>query len=139
MATKKQQTTEFKTWDQYVSESAGEPFKIPISEDETLVIDSPSGAGLMEFTEGSHSYDAKRMLAGLVGDKFDDVMELLSRPGSHKAMDNLIYDMMMHFDIAEEVEMVGKGGGKRKEKDPRKIRKLLNQGWRMAGEAPART
>ena len=54
-------------------------------------------------------------------------------------MDNLIYDMMIHFDLAEEVDLVGPGGGTISEKDPRKIRKLLNQGYRPAGEARSRT
>ena len=44
----------------------------------------------------------------------------------------------MHFDLAEEVELVGPGGGTITEKDPRKIKALINRGYRPAGEARAR-
>lgn len=131
--------SEFKTWNDYVDESKSEPFEIPVSKDRTIVIGSPSGAGIIQFSNAARVGDAEAMLAGIVGDKITELMELLSTPGSHKAMDNLIYDMMLHFDLAEEVELVGPGGGKRVEKDPRKIRQLLNTGFRPVGEASART
>lgn len=130
---------DFKTWDQYMEEAQGEPFQIPVDKDYTIVIDQPSGAGIIQFTNAARAGDAEAMLAGIVGEKLNEVKKLLSQPGSHKAMDNLIYDLMMHFDLAEDVELVGPGGGTITEKDPRKIRKLMNQGYRAAGEARART
>ena len=128
----------FKSWDAYVDEAQVDPFEIPVSNDETIVITAPSGAGMLQFNAAARIGDAEAMLAGITGEKFSEVKKLLSRPGSHKAMDNLIYDMMMHFDLAEEVELVGPGGGTITEKDPRKIKALINRGYRPAGEARAR-
>lgn len=131
--------TTFKTWDQYNEEAQGKPFELPVSEDKTIVVDPPSGAGIIQFNNAARYGDAEAMLAGIVGEQFTEIKELLKRPGSHKAMDNLIYDMMMHFDLAEEVDLVGPGGGTVTEKDPRKIKKLLNMGYKTVGEANART
>lgn len=98
--------TQFRTWDQYNDEAQGEPFELPVSADHTIVITPPSGAGIIQFNNAARSGDAEAMLAGIVGEQFGELKKLLTRPGSHKAMDNLIYDMMIHFDLAEEVERV---------------------------------
>lgn len=137
MAKKKE--TGFDKWDDFLEESRVEPYRLQVSEDKTIEIDPPSGAGLIDVTEAQQTADAKRLLRGLVGDKFDEVLELLSQAGSYKAMDSLIYAIMIHFDLVEEHELVGPGGGKRKVKDPRELRRLMNQGWTLAGEANSRT
>jgi hypothetical protein len=47
--------------------------------------------------------------------------------------------MMIFFDLADDVVLVGPGGGKITEKDPRKIRALMKTGYRPEGEAVSRT
>ena len=130
--------TEFRSWDDYVAEVESDPFQIP-TKDQTIVIPAPSGAGIIQFSNAARVGDAEAMLAAICGEQFAEVKKLLATPGSHKAMDNLIYDMMLFFDLAEEIELEGPGGGTVTEKDPRKIKKLLNSGYRPAGEARSRT
>lgn len=130
---------EFVTWDELTADAGGEPFQLKISEDETLVIEQPSGMALIEFTEAQARGDVRNVLKSLTGEKFDEVMELLKRPNTHKLMDNLVYMLCDHYGLIEEHTLISEAGKKRKEKDPRKIRLMLNQGWRMEGEAPART
>lgn len=131
-------TKQFKTWDQYTEEAELEPFQLPVSKDETLVIPAPSGAALIQFARAYRSGDAEAMLLILCGDQWGRVEQLLSNAG-HKAMRNLVIDMQLHFDLAEDIVLVGPGGGKVSEKDPRKIQALINQGYKPAGEAGSRT
>ena len=78
------------------------------------------------------------MLITLCGDQWAQVEPLLAKAGM-KAFENLVTDMMIFFDLAEDVTLVGQGGGKITEKDPRKIRALLKTGYRVEGEANSRT
>jgi len=130
-------TQQFKTWDQYTEEAAHESFQLPVSEDETLVIEAPTGASLIQWARAYRSNDIEAMLLVLCGEQWNRVEQLLAKAG-HRAMENLITDMMLFFDLAEPMTLVGPGGGKVKEKDPRKIRLMLNQGYRLEGEAPSR-
>jgi len=128
----------FKRWDDYVAEAAHDPFELPVSEDETIIIEAPTGATLIQWARAYRSQDIEAMLVTICGDKWKRVEELLSQAG-HEAMSNLVTDMMIFFDLAEDVTLVGPGGGKITEKDPRKIRALLNKGYRPEGEAVSRT
>jgi hypothetical protein len=78
------------------------------------------------------------MLITLCGDQWPRIEQLIAKAG-HKAMDELITDMMIFFDLAEDITLVGPGGGKVTEKDPRKIRIMMKQGYRPEGEAVSRT
>ncbi|AZS11712.1 tail assembly chaperone [Arthrobacter phage Maja] len=129
---------QFKRWDQYVEEAKHDAFELPVSEKETLIIEAPTGASLIQWARAYRSNDAEVMLAVLCGDQWPRVEQLLAQAG-HKAMENLITDMMIHFDLAEDMTLIGPGGGKVTEKDPRKIRLLLKQGYRLEGEAVSRT
>lgn len=130
-------TQQFKTWDQYTEEAAHDAFELPVSKDETLVIQAPTGASLIQWARAYRSNDIEAMLLTLCGEHWPRVEQLLSKAG-HTAMEALITDMMLFFDLAEPMTLVGPGGGKVKEKDPRKIRLMLNQGYRLEGEAPSR-
>lgn len=134
MAQKKQ----FKTWDQYTEEAEAAPFELPVSEDETVIVKAPTGASLVQWARAYRSGDVEAMLIVLCGESWKRIEQLLGTAG-HKAMENLITDMMLHFDLAEPVELIGPGGGKVTVKDPREIRAFLQQGYRPAGEAPSRT
>lgn len=132
------QNKQFKTWDQYKQEAAHEPFELPVSKDETLVIEAPTGASLVQWARAYRSNDIEAMLVTLCGENWGRVEELLAGAG-HAAMENLITDMMLFFGLSEEIELIGPGGGKIKEADPRKLRALINKGYRPAGEAASRT
>lgn len=132
------QTQQFKSWDQYVEEAKHDSFQLPVSKDETLVIEAPTGASLIQWARAYRSNDIEAMLLTLCGEQWPRVEQLLAKAG-HTAMENLITDMMLFFDLAEPITLIGPGGGKVKEKDPRKIRLMLNQGYRPEGEVPSRT
>jgi|GEM_PF-3043797 len=128
----------FKRWDDYVAEAAHDPFELPVSEDETIIIGAPTGATLIQWARAYRSQDIEAMLVTICGEQWKRVEELLSQAG-HEAMSNLVTDMMIFFDLAEDVTLVGPSGGKITEKDPRKIRALMNKGYRPEGEAVSRT
>lgn len=131
-------TQQFKTWDQYAAEAKQAPFELPVSEDETLIIPAPSGATILQWARAYRSGDIEAMLITLCGEQWKRVEQLVAGAGM-KAMENLITDMMMFFDLAEDVTLVGQGGGKVTERDPRKIKIMLKQGYRVEGEAFSRT
>lgn len=132
------QQKQFKRWDEYAAEAAHEPFQIPVSDDDIIVIEAPTGASLIQWARAYRSSDMEAMLITLCGDQWSRVEPLLAKAG-HSAMENLITDMMIFFDLAEDVVLVGPGGGKVTEKDPRKIRVMMKQGYRPEGEAVSRT
>lgn len=127
-----------KRWDQYVEEAKISPFLLPISDDETLVFENPSGAGLVQIMNGLRTGDLELILSALAGDNWTRLQELFGGAG-HKAMPAITEDLMDHFDLYEPVTLVGPGGGKVTRKRPRDIQALINQGYRPMGEAPSRT
>lgn len=126
----------FKTWDQYTEEAKLEPFPLPISEEETLVFEAPTGVALIKITEGLRNGDIVTILSALAGDRWPRLLELFGDVG-HKALPALTEDLMDHFDLYEPVVLVGPGGGKVTRKRPREIQAMLEQGYRPAGEARA--
>lgn len=126
----------FKTWDEYAEEAAGEPFQLPVSKDETLSFDMPSGTALIRIMQGLRAGDLELILRSVVGEDWPRVEELLSKAG-HKALPWLVEDMLDHFDLYEKVVLVGPGGGRVTRKRPREIRAMIEQGYRPVGEAPA--
>jgi hypothetical protein len=131
-------TQQFKTWDQYTEEAKHEAFQLPVSEDETIIVEAPTGASLIQWARAYRAQDGEAMLITLCGDQWPRIEQLIAKAG-HKAMDELITDMMIFFDLAEDITLVGPGGGKVTEKDPRKIRIMMKQGYRPEGEAVSRT
>lgn len=129
---------QFKTWNQYTEEAKHDPFEIPVSEDETIVIEAPTGASLIQWARAYRAGDMEAILITLCGEQWNRVESLIAKAGI-KATENLMNDMQLFFDLYEEVTLVGQGGGKVMEKDPRKIKALINQGYRPEGEAVSRT
>lgn len=128
----------FKSWDQYTEEAAHAPFELPVSAEKTIKIEAPTGASLMQWARAYRAGDMQVMLITLCGDQWGEVEPLLAKAG-HQAFENLITDMMVFFDMSEEYTLIGPGGGKITEKDPRKVQKLLKAGYRVEGEADSRT
>lgn len=133
-----QNQQQFKTWDQYAEEAKRAPFELPVSKDETLIVEAPTGTSLLQFMRAYRAGDIEAMLITLVGDQWDRFEQLIGT-GGYDAFNELVTDMTLFFDLAEEYELVSRDGGKRREKDPRKIRNLLKSGYRYAGEADSRT
>ena len=129
---------QFKSWNEYAEEAKHDAFQLPVSEDETIIVEAPTGASLIQWARAYRTGDMEAMLITLCGDQWNRVEKLLATAG-HSAFENLITDMMLFFDLAEDVVLVGQGGGKVTEKDPRKIRAMLKQGYRPEGEAVSRT
>lgn len=128
----------FHNWDTYVEEAKIEPFRLRISDDETLVIEAPTGAALMNIMRGLRAGDLELILVSLAGDNWERLEELFGHAG-HKALPKLTEDLMDHFDLYEQVTLIGPGGGKVTRKRPTDIQALLNQGYRPVGEAGTRT
>lgn len=127
-----------KRWDTYVEEARIEPFRLQISDDETLVIEAPTGAALIQIMRGLRAGDLEIILFSLAGDHWPRIQELFGGVG-HKAMPALTEDLMDHFDLYEPVTLQGPSGGKVTRKRPREIQALINQGYRPMGEAFSRT
>lgn len=125
--------TEFKSWDQYTREAQVPPFELPVSDEETLVFECPSGTALLRVSQGLRNGDIELILRAVVGDQWERVEELLGAAG-HKAFPALVEDMMAHFELYEDVPMVSPDGGKRTARRPSEIKRLLAIGYRPVGE-----
>lgn len=123
----------FKAWDQYATEAEVPPFELPVSDEETLVFECPSGTALLRVSQGMRSGDLELILRAVVGEQWERVEQLLGGAG-HKAFPALVEDMMAHFDMYEDVALVSPDGGKRTARRPTEIRRLLAIGYRPVGE-----
>lgn len=124
----------YRKWDQYVEEAAIEPFKLEVSDEETLVFEAPSGVGLIAIMRGLRMGDLEVILSNLAGDQWDRLLELFGGAG-HKAMPALCEDLMDHFQLYEDVTLIGPGGGKVTRSRPTEIQTMIRQGYRPVGEA----
>lgn len=129
-------TKQFKRWDEYQEEAAGEPFRLEVSEEETLEFTMPSGIALMRIHQGLREGDLALILHAVTGEHWPRVEQLLETAG-HKSVAALTEDLLDHFDIYEKVTLVGPSGGRVVRKRPREIRAMIEQGYRPVGEAPA--
>lgn len=126
--------TAYRKWDTYVEEARIEPFRLEISDDETLVFEAPSGAALIQIMRGLRTGDLELILSSLAGDQWERLLDLFGGAG-HKAMPALTEDLMDHFELYEPVVLIGPGGGRVTKKRPTEIQALIRQGYRPAGEA----
>lgn len=124
------------SWDDYAEEAAGEPFRLRKPDGEVVEFEMPSGTAIMRIQQGFRAGDAEAMLRGLVGDNWHVLEELLAKTG-HKALRSIVDDMMAHFDLYDEVTLVGPGGGRVKVSRPTEINALIEQGYRPLGEHQA--
>lgn len=124
--------TNVHNWDQYVTEAEVDPFilKTPDSE---ISVSNPTGVQIMRLSQGLRSGDLDVILMGLCGDQYQVIVNLLGKVG-HKALPKLIEDLMDHFELYEDIELQGPGGGTVKESRPTKIRQLMGVGYKVKGE-----
>jgi hypothetical protein len=84
-----------KTWDQYVAEAKGEPFVLPVGEDQRIEIPRPTGDQMFAAEAATSSKD---ILRALCGDKYDEVLELFA--GADAAvMRAVMNDIQEHFGL----------------------------------------
>lgn len=133
MSTKKQ----FKAWDQYVTEANIDAFEIPTGKESgPIVISNPTANQIMRISQGLRTGDLELIIVNLCGDSWEQV-EALMETAPHGVLPVLVEDMMAHFDLYEDVTLVGPGGGKVTAKRPREIQGFINRGYRPVGEADA--
>lgn len=140
--TKNTSKTEFKGFDQYVSEveSDAVPFELPVDKDTTLYFDPPTGARIEHFSRAWREGDTNLALWALAGDSWPE-LEKLTANKHFKVVRNIMEDMARHFKLipeAEEVELRGPGGGTVKESDPQRIQQLQGLGFTIVGESQPR-
>lgn len=125
-----------KRWDDYAEEAKIEPFRLVVSDEETLEFTTPSSTALVQIMRGLRAGDIELILFSLTGDQWPRLQELFGGVG-HKVMPRLTEDLMDHFDLYEPVTLIGPGGGKVVRKRPTEIQAMINQGYRPVGEAAA--
>lgn len=125
---------QFKSFEDYQAEAEVEPWQLPIKGEDPLVVQNPSGIQMMRFADAYRQGDISTALWALTGDAWDRLEEILGKL-PHSAMEQMLIDMQLHFDLLPELEMQGPGGGTVTESDPRKIKALRKKGYKAAGEA----
>lgn len=132
--------TPFLTWDEIAADAAHDPYELKVSDDHTITIEVPSGAQLIQAGRALRSGDDEALLYALTGEAWEEVEPLLAKAG-YKAMVNLATELLVFFDMAEPVDLVGPGGGgkPRTVKDPREVQRLIRAGWTPVGEAASRS
>ena len=121
-------------WDDYVAEADAPDFVLSDKGGtELLRVTNPTGPRVMRVSEGLRRSDLDLILLGLTGDAYADTVKLLGGAGS-KALPRLVEDIMAHFDMYDEVELVAPGGNTVKVAKPTEVRALLKAGYK-AGEA----
>lgn len=127
---KKETTVQF---NKYVEEAKAPDFVIKIDDTNEIRVTNPDYMRLERFAQGSRSGDLDLVLSSLCGDATNDIKKMLAKAG-HKAVPALMEDIMDHFDMYDEIELVGPGGGVVSEKRPTKIKALIGLGYRPKGE-----
>lgn len=136
MSSKKNQ---FLTWDEIAAEAAHDPYELKVSDEHTISVQVPTGVQLIHAGRALRNGDDEALLHALTGDSWEEIEPLLATAG-YKAMVNLATELLVFFDMAEPVELVGPGGGKpRTVKDPREVQRLVRAGWKPVGEANSRS
>lgn len=136
MAAKKNH--QFKTWDQLKEESRIDPYELPVSDDEVLEIQAPSGDDVMRIAEGERNGDPDVVLRFLLGDQYARMRELLKdKDASYKIMQNLIEEVSDHFELYPVRHLEGPSGGHKTATRPSEINKLIGRGYTLMGEGLA--
>ena len=120
-----------RTWDNYAREAEAADFVLKTADGE-IRITNPTGARIKRVAQGMRAGDLDLILLGLTGDAYQDVTALVDTAG-HKAMPKLVEDLMEHFDMYEEIELQGPGGGTVTATKPREVKRLLAMGYTPKG------
>lgn len=89
--------SEFKSWDQYVTEADQPPFELPVGKGKVIKIKSPTGEQVLEAQEMGADGNVRDQLRVICGDAYDELMPLIQKaPGG--VIGPLIKDIMEHFN-----------------------------------------
>lgn len=127
----KQET--IKQWDTYADEADVPDFVIQVKDGDDIRVSNPTGTQVMRISQGLRSGDLELILTGVCGDSYPAIDTLMGSTG-HKAFPALVEDLMDHFDLYEEVQLVGPSGGTVKAKRPTKVKQLIDLGYKVKGE-----
>lgn len=122
-----------KRWDDYVQEAEVPPFRLVVSDEETVEIACPTGEALLKVARAGRDGDHLAVLEILSGESWNRVSELVAK-APYQVMLDLSIDLQIHFGMTDEYEMVNPSGGKKVVRDPRQIRTLRKNGWKVVGE-----
>jgi hypothetical protein len=87
-------------WDQYVADAAREPVELPITADEVLTIQMPSGGALRRMSRALGDNDLDTVMRELLGEQAGNrVLELFdSAPAG--TLNKLVEDVMGEFGLS---------------------------------------
>lgn len=122
-----------KRWDDYVAEAEVPPFQLVVSDEETLEIACPDGEALLKVARAGREGDHLAVLEIITGEQWNRVSELVSK-APYQVMLDLSVDLQVHFGMTDEYQMVNPSGGKKTVSDPRLVRKMRKNGWKVVGE-----
>lgn len=123
-------------WDTYVAEAQAEDFILEKPDGEQVRISNPTGARVLRLAQGLREGDLDMMLVALCGDTYPEVRELVATAG-HKAFPKLVEDLMDHFDLYEDLKLVGPEGNTVTARRPTEVRRFRELGYVPMGEAKA--
>lgn len=119
-----------KTWDQYAAEADAPDFVLHRTKDDPdpIHVTNPTGARMLRVAQGTRAGDLDAILLGLCGEAYPEVNKLVAKAG-HKALPRLVEDIMDHFDLYEDIELEGPGGGTVTARRPTEVQKLVRMGY----------
>jgi hypothetical protein len=88
---------EFKRWDQYVAEAAHEDFLLPVSDEHTIRVRTPTGGQVIAMQRAlAEGGDVEQQLRIICGDAADELLPLV-KAAPAQVMNELVTDIMRHF------------------------------------------
>lgn len=93
-------TPRFKTWDEYVEEATTgvEPFRLPVSAEEELEIECPTGDDLVAVGEAQRTQDMAALAVAVFGDHAGRILQLAG-PRPFTIINRLVNDVMAHYNL----------------------------------------
>lgn len=125
--------SQFKKFDQYVREASRKPFDLPVSDEETITISPPTSDQMVKVGRALRDGDGHAAMVAMCGGSWERVWALV-QDVDNAVTDAITRDMMRHFDLIEEITLVGPSGGEVTTDDPRHIRGLIAKGYEVKGE-----
>src|SRR5690625_4589752 len=113
----KDQSQEFKSFEQYQAEAAVEPWQLPLKDRDPIIVQNPSAVQMMRFSDAYRQGDIAAALWALTGDSWNELEPLLSEL-VFQGMEHMLIVLQLHFDLLTDSEMQGPTGGTVQEADP---------------------
>lgn len=122
------------TWDTFAAEAARPDYVLGMPDGAApLHITNPTAVQVFRIGRAVRDGDDEAIVINLCGDSYARLLPLLAKTGN-KAVPAFIEVLMEHFDMYEDVELVGPGGGKVTKRKPTEIQRLLRIGYKVSGE-----